>query len=121
MADGPNEQIDFSALDPTHDPARFDRRVAAIVSNAEVLLARRRARAGAMFQLARWQRPVAAAAALILLLAYAVISQLRPAGPDLTGETGFSEAMGMPVQLVQWLGANEPPSPAELLFTVEEN
>lgn len=114
-------RIDLTSLDPTRHPDRFDRLVSGITDRAALLLARRRRHTGALSQLARWQRPVAAAAAIVLIVSYAVLSRFGQPALETTREPGLSESIGVPAQVVQWMGAEQQPSAAEFLFTVAGN
>ena len=64
MTENHEDRIDLSNLDPTADPERFDRSVRGIMDAARFELSRRRKQLGALVELGRWQRPMAAAAAI---------------------------------------------------------
>lgn len=116
------QRIDLGALDPTREPGRFNALVGTIMERAAFLLAQRRNRSTALGQLARWQRPVAAAAAIILIVSLAVLTRVAPSSAGtVEEEPGFTEAMGIPTPIAQWMGAEQPPTAAEFLFTLAEN
>jgi hypothetical protein len=121
MTDVPDRPIDFSPVDPTADPERFDRLVESIIARAADELAARRLRWNPVLQIASWKRPMLAAAALVAIIAGTVLTQVR--GPDTvtTAETdGIAEAVGVPVELAQWLWDGTVPSTADLFGVFEQ-
>lgn len=91
------ERIDFGALDPTRDRARWEAQVESVVARA---LARRRS---VPRQLVAWRRPTLAAAAL---LAAAVWIALVWRAPDRSDPVA---------QLSEWAQNDEVPAPARIL------
>jgi hypothetical protein len=112
------ERIDFSPLDPTRDRARFDSTVRSISARAAGALAARRARSNPVSELARWRRPVLAAAAVALLFCGGVLIGVRT--PAQVPESGsIAEAIGVPSLLAEGLQAGELPTPADLFVAFE--
>lgn len=112
-----DDRVDLSPLDPTVDEHRFDGIVSTIVERAGDELARRRARTGALAQMASWRKPMLAAAAVLLLLCGGVMLRVRV--PEVATEVkyeGIAEAMGVPTVLAQGMRNAQLPSPADLLF-----
>ena len=112
MSEDP-QAIDLSPLDPTRDPERFNQIVAAITAEAADELARR-ARATPFTELARWQRPMLAAAAVLAIISLTVMSRIEL--PDVTEDVtaGVEEALGVPSALAQWMWTDELPTTADL-------
>ncbi len=110
MSEDP-QAIDLSPLDPTRDPEHFDEIVAAITTEAADELARR-ASATPITELARWQRPMLAAAAVLAIISLTVMSRIEL--PDVTEEAGVEEALGVPSELAQWMWTDELPTTADL-------
>lgn len=112
MSEDP-QAIDLSSLDPTRDPEHFDEIVAAITTEAADELARR-GRPTPIIQLARWQRPMLAAAAVLAIISLTVMSRIEL--PDDTAEdpVGVAEALGVPDALAQWMWTDELPTTADL-------
>ena len=113
-----DERIDFSALDPTRDRARFDSTVKSISARAAGELAARRARFSPVSELARWRRPVLAAAAVALLICGGVLIGIRTTA-QVAESGGIAEAMGVPSLLAEGLQAGELPTPADLFVAFE--
>lgn len=112
-------------LDPTHDPARFERIVQHILDAAEPELARRRKQVRILAGLvARW-RPLLAAAAVVAVFAAGTLAFLG--GPDATDfasaadGNGLSEAIGIPADLDNANGSGELGVPGYLLAPAGED
>lgn len=113
------ERIDFSPLDPTRDPERFEEVVSAISLRAAAELAARRAGAGVFEQISRWWRPMLAAAAVTGIISIGTLTQIDASEAQTTNDPSFSMALGVPEQLAQWVESDELPTTAELLLSLE--
>ncbi len=114
-----NDRIDLTPVDPTHDASRFDDLVRSSMDRAAGELAARRARVDTLAQLAKWRRPMLAAAVVIAVIASTLMLLLRREVPVAT-TAGIAEAVGVPDQLADWLRSGEMPGAADLLFVFEE-
>lgn len=115
------DRIDFSPLDPTRDPARFEGIVLRIMEQAAAALAARRRRPSAVELIAAWRWPAFAAAAAIVLLAVTVLTQVPASAQAARGSSGLNEALGIPVQVAEWVGTNQVPAPADVLTLFAES
>lgn len=116
MSENSDQPIDLSSLDPTRDTARFERAVASINERARDGLAARRGQADAIAMLARWKRPMLAAAALVALISGTILFSVRVPPPDFAAQTdGIAEAMGIPEALARWIDADRLPTTADLI------
>lgn len=121
------DPIDFSKLDPTADPVRFEAIVRSITESAAGQLATRRARAGVMGQISRWTRPMLAAAAVLALLSIITLAGVRtgdgtavaPSGDGSAAPVDLAEAIGIPGQLASWVGEGTTPTTADLFTVVQ--
>jgi hypothetical protein len=121
MNDTRDRPFDFSPVDPTADPERFDQLVESIIARAAEELAARRMRTNPVLQIAAWRRPMLAAAAVVAVLAGTVLTRVRVPDAVTTAETdGIAEAVGVPVELAQWLWDGTVPSTADLFGVFEE-
>ena len=117
-----DERMDLTPLDPARDPDRYERLVGAVTDAAAMELARRRLRTTAIGQVARWYRPMLAAAAAIAIAAVTVLTQVD------SGETGESDAgyadlavaLGFPQGFANLIDAEAPPTTADLLESTVE-
>ena len=113
--------IDFSPLDPTTDHERFEAMVEGIVARAAHELAPRRTRFNPFIQLAFWRRPMLAAAAVVAVVSATILTQYRAPQPAEGGETdGIAEAVGVPVELAQWIWDGEVPTTADLFAAFDQ-
>ncbi len=111
-----DQLIDLASLDPTRDAARFEHVVASINARASDELAVRRSQTSAIVLLARWKRPMLAAAALVALISGTILFNVRVPQPDFAPQTdGIAEAMGIPAELAQWIDGDDLPSTADLI------
>jgi hypothetical protein len=104
------ERIDFMELDPLRDSTRFDRIARRIRRAATAELVRRQSTItpfGALALIVRWWGPVAAAAALIMVLSAAVFMTVRPSSSG-HSQTRFAVAVGMPSELARWARTGGP-------------
>lgn len=115
-----DDRIDFTPLDPTRDPERFERIVQDVMAEAEDLLAARRAEHGVIGQVAGWWKPLLAAAAAVAVVSAATL-RLAPADTRSETEFGIAEAIGVPTSVADWLETDEAPTAAELLFALEDS
>ena len=121
MNDTNDNPINFASIDPTADPAAFDRRVEAIIARAATELAARRVRANPVLQLASWRRPMLAAAALVAVVSATILTRIQVPQPIPQIETdGIAEAVGIPQQLAQWIWIDSLPSTADLYVAFEQ-
>ncbi len=114
------ERIDFEPLDPTTDPARFDELVRAIGDRAAGELVRRQARWTAIGQIARWQRPLLAAATITALISGAVLWQTRRGESSKETATEVAEALGLPGAVATWVQGEGTPTIGQLLVALGE-
>jgi hypothetical protein len=118
MMDNDDDRIDFSALDSTVDSDRLDRAVSGIMEGARFELARRRKVGDLVRYLGQWQRPMAAAAVVAVLVTYSVVSTPAPT-VDPVAEA-FNDHLGLPTEVAAWVTAETPPAAEEILFLSEE-
>lgn len=116
-----DDHLDLTPLDPTADEARFGQLVASISGRAADELARRRARSSTIAQLALWKRPMLIAAVVIGIVSISVLARTQSTAPLVEEPTGVAEAIGVPVELAQWVRSGQVPDPGELLVAVEES
>lgn len=109
------DKVDLSALDPTADPGRWESFVEATLARADrVLDARRAAENDAFWLIARWRRPLLAAAAVFLAV-------LVPAEFLLEARESRAEAAHrLATVSITWAERNQGPSGAEILRTIAE-
>ena len=115
------ERIDFESLDPTADPARFDELVRAVRDHAADELARRQGRWTVIGQIARWQRPLLAAAAVTAIISGAVLWQTRNGQSGSESATEVAEVLGVPGALATWVQGEGTPTVGQLLVTLGED
>lgn len=121
MNDRDERPLDFSGLDPTADPEHFGRWMNATMAKAGEELARRRARWNPILQLASWRRPLLAAAAVVAAVSATVLTRVHIPETGSVSETdGVAEAVGVPVELAQWIWEETVPSIGDLVTNFEE-
>lgn len=116
-------RIDLTPLDTLADASRFERLVGAITQLAAPELARRAGRVGPMLLLARWARPLLAAAAAVAAVALGTLSLAeRIAEPVEVAATppGLVEALEVPSPVVDWLNEAREPSVSDLIIAVAD-
>ena len=119
--DAQDRPMDLSPVDPTADPERFDQLVESVIARAADELAARRIRSGPVVQIAAWRRPMLAAAAVVAVLAGTVLTQTRiPETMAIEETDGVGEAVGVPVEIAQWLWEETVPSTADLFGVFPE-
>ncbi|TFG53151.1 MAG: hypothetical protein E4H37_03980 [Gemmatimonadales bacterium] len=117
-----DDRIDFSALDPTHDEARFERLVSAIVRDAEPELRRRRQSSSSVAQVGQWWWPLLAAAAVVIMASLGLLWRLGEtpgASTSIVVESGIEESLGVPTQVASWIRGDQLPSTSDFLETIE--
>lgn len=110
-----DDRIDLSPLDPTADPARFERLLSAVVSDAVAARATRPPLPSTLLDLTRWTRPLLALAATIAVVASTVLFSLRPPAPE-----SLAESVGVPRAMAEWVELGEHPSAAALVAAFGE-
>jgi len=116
------QPIDLTALDPTLDRERWERRISTISALARPELARRAAASESpSLVLLGWFRPALSAAAALALCAAAALAMLLQ-GTSGTPEPALAaEALRLPAPVALWLGEDQPPTVADLAFAVQGN
>jgi hypothetical protein len=114
-----DDRIDFSAVDPTKDEARFEKLVSSIVHDAEIELERRQGRLTVVGQVGQWWRPLLAAAMITVVVSLGVLWQMGGNGSAALTETGLEESLGVPSQVATWLRNDQLPTTSDLLETIE--
>ena len=112
--------IDFSPLDPTSDQERFETMVEGIVARAAHELVTRRTRFNPFLQLASWRRPMLAAAAVVAVVSATILTQYQVPQPVERETDGIAEAVGVPVELAQWIWDGEVPTTADLFAAFDQ-
>lgn len=121
MNDTNDSPINFASIDPTADPAEFDRRVEALIARAATELAARRVRSNPILQLALWRRPMLAAAAVVAVVSATILTQVQVPQAIAPIETdGIAEAVGIPQQMAQWIWNDSLPSTADLYVAFQQ-
>ncbi len=104
-------------LDPVSDPNRWEALVSRIVAEARPLLDARRRRVSLAGTLARWRRPVIAAAGSLAAAAVATLVLLPADGG--AEEVAMAEVM-VPWSVAAWIEGSYAPTVEELVEAVEE-
>jgi hypothetical protein len=109
------DKVDLTALDPTADAGHWESVVASTLAGVDrVLDARREAENDALSLIARWRRPLLAAAAVVLVT-------LIPAEFLLEARESRAEAVRrLATVSVTWIESNQEPTGAEILRTIAE-
>jgi hypothetical protein len=116
------QPIDLTALDPTLDRERWERRISTIAALARPQLARRRAASESpSLVLLGWFRPALSAAAALALCAGAALAMLLQGQAGTPEPALAAEALRLPAPVALWLGEDQPPSVADLAFAVQGN
>lgn len=110
-----DDPIDLSPLDPAGDPARFERLLSAVVSDAVAARAAYRPVSPTLLDLTHWTRPLIAMAASIAVVAGAALYSFRPAAPE-----SLAESVGIPRTMTEWVERGDHPSPAALVAAFGE-
>lgn len=117
MTEESQDRIDFSAVDPT---PHLDRIVGKIMDRSAFELARRRQRGSALALLGRWQRPMAIAAALAVIVSYSVLTGVEQPTPGEDTGSSFGEYIGLPTEIARWVGEDDLPAATDVLFLANE-
>ena len=116
MSEKLDRPIDLSAIDPSAHATTFERTIGSITAAATDQLAARRANVDAIVLLARWRRPMLAAAAIAALISGTILATVRVPDSFVAPETdGIAEAMGVPAAVAQWMASDQLPTTADLL------
>lgn len=113
------ERVDLSALDPTRDRIGYERLVRRILEAAAPELARRRATANPLVQLAAWARPALAAAAVIALVALGTLAVTTRYETVQDPAGSIADALGVPAPAADWLTEGRAPTTGDLVLAVE--
>ncbi|MFN8654365.1 MAG: hypothetical protein U0133_20875 [Gemmatimonadales bacterium] len=113
-----DELVNLEPLDPTRDPARLDALVARIAHDGMSARSARPAGTGTLLVLARWTRPLLAAAATIAVLASGVL-MYHPALP--VHPPSLLEGLGVPAPFAAWAESGRSPDLDELLAGMAES
>jgi len=109
------EKVDLTALDPTADPRRWESFVEATLARVgRVLEARRESENDALWLIARWRRPLLAAAAVVLAVLVPTEFLLEDR------ESRAEVARRLATVSVNWVERDEGPTGAEILRTIAE-
>lgn len=118
-------RLDFSSLDPSLDPRRWEGLIRGILQRAEPELAQRAAARSSLVALADWARPALAAAVVLVALSAATLLVLepRPAAPAdaAAPAVGLAETLGLPPTIADWVTEERPPSLSELILASGED
>ncbi len=115
-----DDRIDFSPLDPSRDPQRFERIVNEISERAAPALAARRAEGYVLGQVTRWWKQLLTAAAITGIVSVSTLARVEPPQPLESTEIGIAEAIGVPGGVADWLWSDEEPTAEELLLALED-
>ena len=115
------ERVDLSALDPTRDQIGYERLVRRILDAAAPELARRRAAATPLVQLAAWARPALAAAAVIAAVALGTIVVADRYIGATDAAASIADALGVPAPAADWLAEGRAPTTGDLVLAVERS
>jgi hypothetical protein len=113
-----DERLDLSALDPSADGARFARLIAGTLERARPEL-RRRAAAGPMGLLARWTRPMLAAAAITAIASGAVLTRAANGALDEGAWAAGAEPATLSALLDDWVAETRTPTVTDLMIALE--
>jgi hypothetical protein len=113
-----DERLDLSALDPAGDPVRFARLVAGTMDRAETEL-RRRASADPIGMLARWTRPMLAAAAITAVASGTVLMSAAGGGFDDAPWMAHAEPASLSALVEEWVAEVRTPSVTDLMIALE--
>lgn len=112
-------RLDLSLLDPRSDVPRFEQLVRDVRRAATPELVRRQCSQTLWGQIARWRRPIFAAAGAVALASVIVLAVAHPsmttAQTGQTTQTTVAEAFGVPTPVARWVQANDKPTPGYLL------
>lgn len=112
---------DLAPLDPSRDPARWERMVAGVMAAAGPELARRASQPqpGMLLLLADWMRPTVSAAALLAAAAAAFLVTGGPVRTSTASGAGLADALGYPTAVAEWVDGGQAPSLEALVTDLE--
>lgn len=113
-----DERLDLSALHPAQDEVRFARLIAGTMQRAGPEL-RRRANASALGMLARWTRPMLAAAAITAVAAGSVLTGTASGGFDNAPWVAHAEPVTLSALLDDWVAEARTPTVTDLMIALE--
>lgn len=113
-----DDRIDFGSLDPLRDSERVERALRKIALRAAPLLAARRTPRTAFQQVARWRRPMLAAAAVIMIASVSALLRFGGSSTESTPPT-VAEVVGVPSTLAGWVRSDSLPTPGEIVVSLE--
>jgi len=113
-----DDHIDFGSLDPLRDPERVERALRKIARRAAPLLAARRTPRTAFQQVARWRRPMLAAAAVITIASVSALLRFGGSSAESAPPT-VAEVVGVPSTLAGWVRSDSLPTPGEIVVSLE--
>lgn len=116
-----HERIDFSALDPAADSARWEEMIGSVSRRTAPALARRAAERSPIVLLASWMRPMLATAAVLAAVATAPL--VRSWGDSPSGvvpRPGVEEALQLSEPVSLWLVEDRAPTTSDLLAATED-
>ena len=109
-------RLDLTPLDPTLDPVRWERMIAAIMSSVQPELDRRRALASPVLVLAAWMRPALSVAASVLIVSLGALAFVKERSPRPHNAAPLVAAtLGLPRTVAEWVVENRRPTAADLL------
>lgn len=115
-------RLDLSPFAHDRDPAAHERAIETILRRTQPELARRRAIATPIGQVAQWWRPMLALAAALIVVAVGVLTRVTPATTTTEGETtGLGQWLGIPTAVSGWLETDRSPSPVQVFAAFEED
>lgn len=113
-----DDRFDFGPLDPLRDPERVERAVRSIARRAAPLLAARRTPRTAFQQVARWYRPMLAAAAVIMIASVSALLRFGGRSPE-SPPPSVAEVVGVPSTVAGWVRSDSLPTPGEIVVSLE--
>lgn len=112
-------RLDLSSLDPSLDPARWERVIRGVLRRAEPELARRAAARSSLVVVANWARPALAAAVVVVALSAGVLLTLEPS--PVAPTVWLAETLGLPPTIATCVAEERAPTLAELLLARAED
>ncbi len=113
-----DDRLDFGPLDPLRDPERMERALRSIAVRAAPLLAARRTPRTAFQQVARWRRPMLAAAVVIMIASLSALLRFGGSSAESATPT-VAEVVGVPTTVAGWVRSDRLPTPGEIVVSLE--